>query len=574
MDNKDNKDDIQVKLEKQNLIREEIINKGYDSIQFIEYLIQCKGQGGENINIWSITDLKNAIKDYTYLANMKKENKNNNNENNNGNNQDKPSESNQNENNSNNMNNNIDMSAPSAPKEKNLGESILSSVIDIKNNIFSDSSKQLEKIDYGLNTPNSLDCRPIDNTELGKQNEIYIKIGFPEKIDGGFFGRDSVSFTLTAIPLGFVVKRNYLDFEWLRDILLKLYNFNFIPSLPSLYIYNKENEDSFFKECIRNLEKFMNYLLLDPIIKSSQILYDFLCIEDPKAFDKYKKDTENTTPNNDIQNYQSINGKIDINLDENKEKKFDIVKNFCYENEKLFRQLYSNLNDIEEYFKNIIKKLNDSSLIFEKLYNLTNKYYTQDFLQKETYAEMKKMFTNFINTFKNEKDIIKIDIKENFNFLSKNYSNFYQLIKKVEEAKRIYKKEEKELVSLKNDLFNKSQNGSQLEENVDLSKLLPKNTEATLEMKKNYGFYLNRTLSEFERMRTLDNNIFKVDIIKGLKSQINVINKFGDSVKTIIEEINLIEKDENNKELKKEAKETKVEDKKDMKMLNEINEKK
>ena len=82
MENKDNKDEIGVKLEKQNLIREEIINKGYDSIQFIEYLIQCKGPGGENINIWTISDLKNAIKDYIYLANMKKEKNNENNNNN------------------------------------------------------------------------------------------------------------------------------------------------------------------------------------------------------------------------------------------------------------------------------------------------------------------------------------------------------------------------------------------------------------------------------------------------------------------------------------------------------------
>ena len=80
MENKDNKsntnDEINVKLEKQNLIREEIINKGYDSIKFIEYLIQCKGQGGENINTWPLNDLKNAIKDFIYISdNSKKEDK-------------------------------------------------------------------------------------------------------------------------------------------------------------------------------------------------------------------------------------------------------------------------------------------------------------------------------------------------------------------------------------------------------------------------------------------------------------------------------------------------------------------
>ena len=536
MENKDNKsntnDEINVKLEKQNLIREEIINKGYDSIKFIEYLIQCKGLGGENINTWPLNDLKNAIKDFIYISdNSKKEDKEG----------ADAQKLNSNKNETENKENNMDMSAPSAPKEKNLGETLLMSVIDIKNNIFSDSSKPNEKIDYGLKTPNNLDCRPLDNTDLGKQEEIYIKIGFPEKIDGGFFGRDSVSFTIAAIPLGFVVKRNYLDFEWLRDILLKLYNINFIPSLPNLFSYNKDNQDEFYKECIRNLEKFMNYLLSDTIVKNSQILYDFLCKEDNKEFEQIKKEFENTTPNNDIQNYQSVNGKIDISFNIDKEKKFEEIKNYCYENEKLSRQLYSNLNAIEEDFNHILKKLKESSLIFEKLYNLTNKYNSNNILQKQIYLQMKNMFLSLENTLKKEKDVIKIDIKENFNFLSKNYSNFYQLIKKVEDTKKVYKKEEKDLVSLKNDFYNKSHGGSQINENVDLSKLLPKNTEATLEMKKNYGFYLNKTSNEFERMKFLDNELFQNQIIKSFKSQTNIINNYSNEIKSIVGEIEKFE---------------------------------
>ena len=543
MENKENNDEVTIKLEKQKLMREEIINKGYDSIKFIEYLIQCKGPGGENINNWSITDLKNAIKDFIYLCENSKNEIN----------KEVKSEPQKPELNKIESDKNIDMSAPSAPKEKNLGESFLMSVIDIKNNIFSDSSKQNEKIDYGLKTPDSLNCRPLDNTDLGKQEEIYIKIGFPEKVDGGFFSRDTVSFTVAAIPLGFVVKRNYLDFEWLRDILIKLYNINFIPSLPSLFLYNKENEDSFYKECIRNLEKFMNYLLNDPIIKNSQILFDFLCQENEKEFLKMKKDFENTTPNNDIQNYQSISGKIDINITENAEKKFDVIKNFAYENEKLYRQLYNNLNEIEENFNKIIKQINETVVIFDKLFNLSNKYLPQENTQKIVYTQMKIMFLSLSKTFKMEKDVIKIDIKENFNFFYKNYSNFNQLIKKVEEAKRVYKKKKKDLVSLKNDLYNKK-GGSEINENVDLSKLLPKNTEATLDMKKNYGFYLNKTLSEFERMKFLDVDLFKNQITKGFKSQNNLINIFSKDIKSILEEIDKIEKFDIKNEIKEDKK--------------------
>ena len=564
----ENNDDISIKLEKQNLIREEIINKGYDSIQFIEYLIQCKGPGGENINSWSLQDLKYAIKDFIELnkrnsknennvENKKEEKSNNNVEQNTIN---KPLNKNQIQN-----ENKFDMPAPLAPQEKNLSESVLMNIIDIKNNIFTDSSKKLEKIDYGLQTPDSLDCRPIDKTDLSAHEEVYIKIGFPEKISGGFFGRDSVSFTVAAIPLGFVVKRNYIDFEWFKDILTRLYSSNFIPSLPSLFLYQRKgNDDSFFKECIRNLEKFMNYLILDPIIKNSQILYDFLCVENENEFKKKQKEYENTTPCNDIQNNQSINGKIDINITEEAEKNIKNIKNFSYENEKLFRQLIHNLNSIEDDFINVIKKINESSLIWDKLYNLNEKFYKKENnYQEEIYKQMKNMLNSLEQFLKKENDLLKIDIKENFNFFSNNLNNFSQLFKKVEECKRIFIKEEKDLVSLKNDLFNKTHLGNKVEENVDLSKLLPRNTEATLEMKKNYGFYLNKVINEFDRLKVMDKEIIKNNIINSFKSQVDNINKFQGEMKGITNIINGLgkKKNQDEKEDKKEEKKEEMKDK-------------
>ena len=501
----EDKDDISIKLEKQTLIREEIINKGYDSIQFIEYLIQCKGPGGENINTWSVQDLKYAIKDFIELNKGKS---------NNGNNiqnvqeTQKPLSNKPNENDS-----KLDMPAPLAPQEKNLGESVLMNIIDIKNNLFSDSSKKLDKVNYGLETPDSLDCRPIDQTNLSLHQEIYVKIGFPEKIDGGFFGRDSVLFTLTAIPLGFIVKRNYFDFEWLHNILIKLYSSNFIPSLPPLSSYqNRSNQDSYFKECIRNLDKFMNYLLTDPIIKNSQILYDFLCVESEKEFKNRQKDYENSTPSNDVQNFQSINGKIDINITQEAEKNFSTLKTFCNESEKLYKQLYYNLYSIQDNFNSLIKRLNEASSIWDKLFKLNGKYFNNDNIQNEIIFQFKNMFQSLEKAIIQQNDFMKIDVKENFNFLYNNLGNFEQVIKKVDECKRIYIKEEKDLISLKNDLFTKKQGGSAINKEVDLSKLLPKNTEATLEMKKNYGYYLNRSIIEFKRMRDLDNELFKTNI--------------------------------------------------------------
>jgi hypothetical protein len=552
----DVKDDISIKLEKQNLIREEILNKGYDSIQFIEYLIQCKGPGGEDINSWSVTDLKNAIKDFVSLNQKNKESQPENNQQNKKEELptiDKPLSHNQTDKDS-----KVDMPAPVAPQEKNLGESVLKNIIEIRDNIFSDSSKKNEKIDYGLKTPDSLDCRQIDKTDLSVHEEIYIKIGFPEKVDGGFFGRSSVSFTVAAIPLGFVVKRNYFDFEWLQDILIKLYNSNFIPSLPQMFTYqNRNDQDLFFKQCIRNLEKFVNYLIADPIIRNSQIIYDFLCEENEKEFKRKQKEYENTTPSNDLQNYQSINGKIDINITEKAEKEFSSLKNICYQNQKLFRQLNYNLNSIEEEFNSLIKKLNETSNIWEQLYKLNEKENNNEKnIKKNIYAQMKNMFNSLEKAIKKEKDLLRINIKENFFFFFNNLNNFEQVIKKVDYYRNIYVKEEKDLVSLKNDLYNKKIVGSKIEDNIDLSNLLPRNTEATLEMKKNYGYFLNRSINEYERMQLLDNDIFKTNIKKSYKDQVDISKKFEGEIQKIISvldelenpnSINEIKKDEENK---------------------------
>jgi len=561
----EDKDDISIKLEKQNLIREEIISKGYDSIQFIEYLIQCKGPGGENINNWSVQDLKSAIKDFIELNKSKS-----NNENNIQNVQEtqKPLSNIINENDS-----KLDMPAPLAPQEKNIGESVLMNIIDIKNNLFSDSSKKIDKVNYGLETPDSLDCRPIDQTNLSLHQEIYVKIGFPEKVDGGFFGRDSVLFTLTAIPLGFVVKRNYLDFEWLHNILIKLYSSNFIPSLPTMFSYqNKSNQDSFFKECIRNLDKFMNYLLTDPIIKNSQILYDFLCIESEKEFKNRQREYENTTPSNDVQNFQSINGKIDINITQEAEKKYSTLKAFCYESEKLYKQLYYNLNSMQDNFNSLTNRLNEASTILGKIFKLNEKYFSQENKQKEIFIQLKNMSQSLEKAIRQQNDFMKIDLKENFNFLYNNLSNLGQVFKKVDEYKRIYTKEEKDLVSLKNDLFSKQQGGSAINKEVDLSKLLPKNTEATLEMKKNYGYYLNRTIIEFNRMRDLDKDLFKNNIIKCFKSQFDLVKNFQNEINEISSKINeLKSKNEIKNEIKDKKDENKDEDKNSDQNINKIN---
>ena len=80
---------------------------------------------------------KNAIKDFIYLNQNNNKSQQENNQQNKLPNIEKPLSKNQTEKDS-----KLDMPAPGAPQEKNLSESVLMNLIEIKNNIFTDSSKK------------------------------------------------------------------------------------------------------------------------------------------------------------------------------------------------------------------------------------------------------------------------------------------------------------------------------------------------------------------------------------------------------------------------------------------------
>ena len=539
-----------LKEENQKLIHEKIITQGYDSINFIEFLSSKKAQG-DNVSNWTKEELNSAIEEY--IKNNPK--KNTTPEKNDENNPQKLEDTEK-----------SNLPAPAMLKNgpspvDNLAQSFLSILGINKENIPPEKKVDKSKYDYGLKVPNSIKCKSIDETELGKQTEIVIKIGFPEKKDGGFFGRTIIEFTVAAVPLGFVVKRSYSDFEWLKNTLLKLYDSNFIPSLPEyLYLPGKDQENAFFKELIRNAEKFMDYLINDPLIKNSQILYDFLSVENPDEFKKKKYEYENQydtpqtptpTPmgsNLDLGNKTSVNGEVNILISKDAEDKLNNSKKFLNENNKLLHLLNINFKHFYNDLNDLLKRIKDISNGFEKLYKNCEKYNEDAYLQ-ECYLEMNNMFNNMNNSLKKQNEFIKTEIAEQLTFIENNFSNITDLIKKVDNLKNIYYKEEKDLIVLKNDLFNKNNINigiiSDNDKNLQLSQLLPKNTEATVEIKKNYGYYLNRTISEYDRLKNLNcNYIYKNKIFNVFKSFSKIISGFSASLGEIMASVDVFQSDQ------------------------------
>ena len=136
-----------------------------------------------------------------------------------------------------------------------------------------EEKKEEKNYDYGFRLPEKIKCQSVEETEISQYKDLQIKIGMPEKVGKSIIKKKAMTYLTTiAVPLGKVVKRSFDDFEWLRLKLNKMSDSNFIPSLPKMNPILGINND---EQISRSIEKFMHYLSLDPIIKNSQILYDF-----------------------------------------------------------------------------------------------------------------------------------------------------------------------------------------------------------------------------------------------------------------------------------------------------------
>ena len=62
--------------EKQNFLRENILEKGYDANLFVEFLIGKKGEEGADVGNWTMNDLQKVVKEFISLQNDNKDKNN------------------------------------------------------------------------------------------------------------------------------------------------------------------------------------------------------------------------------------------------------------------------------------------------------------------------------------------------------------------------------------------------------------------------------------------------------------------------------------------------------------------
>ena len=539
--------------EKQNFLREKILDKGYDTSQFVQFLTEKKGEDGADVANWTMEDLIQVVNEFIKLnggeveedvkkPEPKKETKK------------KVSM--------------FDIMPDTKPKKPdsqlNINPQSKSQSSEIKksqNNLnitqsHSQNAPKVQKIqttpvnnsnnmtgtesEYGIIIKDVKECKPLEQTELSKYNKLKITVTKPEKKTEGFFSKTYVTYMVSTMPASYVVHRRYTDFTWLRNTLLNLFPANSIPPIPKK---NKIVGDNFAPPINlkrgRFLEKFMNYLASDPIIKNSQIFFDFLYIGAETDFNSKKKVYEKVKSLSDVNEFRNENSKVEIMINSEKENYVENIKDNITNNINILKKINTSFKLLYDEVNAVTTRLDEIASLWAQMYKSSQKYYDHN-TSCECYKQLSNLFVNWSKILKQQNNVVNVDIREHFKFMRKNFGAMKDLTNSLETPKSNYNKASKNLMYKKDDLFKRNDTAKwELDphDKIEMSKILnnkkaafplicKKETLNVIGLKEFYGLILNRIISEYERMRELNANLSKNIINNNLKKLTDISGQF------------------------------------------------
>ena len=541
---------IETEEAKQNYLRENILDKGYDAEDFASFLKSKKGELGVKLGLWTLSELKLAVQEYILKNPLNNKMQGNNNFQNifqnplfqNMNIPNMPPGMNfPNMNilfNNGLMNNNLNID----PNLINNLQNMNLNNVNNENNFF---NAQGEPIDiYGITQNETLVCLISDKNALSNYDNVKIEIALGEKKTGSLFSKSYQTYEISVPLLNLKVIRRYSDFEWLRQTLVSMFTSSVIPPIPKKNkIGGDRFKEQFLEKRTRTLEKFLNLLLQDPNIKSSKILYDFISIEQDNQFNDAKKSYNNYKPPQQLKDYQTVTGKIDIKVDEGNEIYYQNIKNQTELNQELLSKLNKQLKLLNNEMNMVVTRLAEVAKCCEELFNHSVKFEQSDDI-KISYYQLNEMFKQWSEALKKQNQIMFMNIREHFKFSKNIFKSMKELINSADNYKQIYNKAKKNLISKKEDLFKKGDTSkwelgdnkdkiNVLEKTIALPNMLPTETNNVNNIKQMYGYYLNGVNNEFERIEKIMSNSHKENLIENAKKEITIISELFKSISDI-----------------------------------------
>ena len=406
-------------LQKQALIKNNILDKHFDKDQFFSYCMSKKPENGDDLKNWTIDELSSIINNFVeeknqYYINTQKA-----------------------------MNQRIQLNLPQNPENKNS------------------SSNSIE-----------IPCGFLEKTILNDK-DVKCQMKNPRPIETGFFSNSYILYDIeTTVDLNtkWIVQRRYSDFIWLRESLIKFFPRDMIAPLPGKKLGGRRFEMDFVSKRMSNLNHFLEEIIKNETFKTSDALVSFLSIIDRNRFEDKKKEINSYILTPGPEGIRTLDGKISISEDDYSNEKYFININNYFN---LQTQIYDKLNeDLSAFYKNIMSCVENLAGVqkdFELLHLLNARVSMKKEILK-TFEMFGIFFKNWKRVLYNQGDIIKNNVKSFFKYVNLEGNAYCELTKSRLIIKDRFENENKKLINKKEKLWGQN-DISKWEINEDFSNI-------------------------------------------------------------------------------------------------------
>ena len=402
---------------KQQYLRTEILDKGYDAQDFNDYMCHIRNEENIDLNNWTLQEIKNVVNSFKEMLKSKE------------------AEENENENDKE-IDKNIIKESPNI-NLNNIGGPIIKEKNDNSNmNISNNAFDYYEKTIF---------CEKLKHNEMTLKDNLYITVTEPVKIKQGFFSISYYQYSVKTFPLNYNVSRKISDFIFLSQKLPLINPAIYIPELPNFQFSLKDDSP----EKMSFLQNYMNLLIENKFFRTLPIIHDFLTLPQIDWNNKIKYKYNKIKEPMSFYNMPNLEGKYTIKITNEIERAATRIKNDLnskiesYKNlDKYLDELLINLDKISICFKNI-------SLCFSELYK---KYKNNNEILYKGNEILYNLFQMLSNNFNVQKNFIKEEIKYFFLFISKELNTFLKKYEDYHLARDNYKALFDKLKKMKNPL--------------------------------------------------------------------------------------------------------------------------
>ena len=475
--------------QKQLFLRENILDKGYSTDDFMDLLASKKGEQGLDLNNWTMSELKLIVKEFISYEN----------------------------NNEDQEDNYIQENKPKIETDEEYEQKCIQQYKEQKRN---------ENQEYTA-------CALIPKSRLNSNDDnVNIKVNLLTQN----INKETGEFIVETNPQKFRVKRSFDDFELVLKYLNEQFNYYVIPQISNKKYGEKYTEEKANKRT-RALNKFLDGIIEHPILKHIGILYDFLSINSVEDFEESKKkylskiDSEEKTEEKlSLENIKNISGKIKVSINKEKEVYFMNIKDNTKLNESIMIKINKSYKNLIQILQSATDKMKEISNLWKLLYDKSLKYYDTTYTS-ESYKVMNKIIEDFVISETKRINIMNTNIREYFRFMKNQFHVLNELASKVENYKEKYNKAMEKLKEDKEKLFREQDiNSWGLNENdlkhkdiflknkeLAFNRMMPEESKNVLNIKNVYGVYLNSLIDEYERIRLSNGKKNKANTIKILE---------------------------------------------------------